>query len=232
MKKITLFFAALAVAFSSANAQVVFGNYCKTTNVFTAGGTSIGEPGGARPAVNPSCLSFAVQVDNFDLIAALDKDDRYTLAFAGVRNGTQASDHFEFNGIRMIKAPGDDYVFYIEEWDLGAIGTGSDAPHIHSELIVASTAEANEAGFEFWWDDNTTAFGWTPTYKYLGQYNVNNTVCTGLGNCGGTGIEDVLVEDAEIVAYYNLLGQKLAGEPTSGIFIVKLSNGKSVKIAK
>lgn len=53
--------------------------------------------------------------------------------------------------------------------------------------------------------------------------------------CGTIGIYNPFVDanaDAVIVGYYTMLGQKLDKEPASGMFIVKYSNGKSVKVVK
>ncbi|MDR0871882.1 MAG: hypothetical protein LBN27_00240 [Prevotellaceae bacterium] len=48
------------------------------------------------------------------------------------------------------------------------------------------------------------------------------------------GIADVIADEAgaEVVGYYSILGAKLPGEPASGIYLVKLSNGKTVKLVK
>ena len=50
----------------------------------------------------------------------------------------------------------------------------------------------------------------------------------------GNGIAEILADEqnADIVAFYSIMGMKLADEPEKGLFIVKFSNGKSVKILK
>ena len=52
--------------------------------------------------------------------------------------------------------------------------------------------------------------------------------------CTGNDIYNPFADnnDAVIVAYYTILGQKLDKEPASGMFIIKYSNGKSVKVVK
>ena len=46
-----------------------------------------------------------------------------------------------------------------------------------------------------------------------------------------TNINNIFADgDAVVVGYYNLLGQKLNEEPTSGFYIIRYSNGKSVKV--
>jgi len=47
-----------------------------------------------------------------------------------------------------------------------------------------------------------------------------------------TGIYDVAANNATATAYYSITGKKLNAEPESGIFIVKYSDGKSVKVVK
>ncbi len=49
-----------------------------------------------------------------------------------------------------------------------------------------------------------------------------------------TGIADIIADsqNATVVAYYSILGAKLPSEPENGIFIVVLSNGKTLKLAK
>jgi len=47
-----------------------------------------------------------------------------------------------------------------------------------------------------------------------------------------TDINETTATPASIVAYYNILGQKLLQEPASGIYIVMYSDGKSVKETK
>ncbi|GHT35275.1 hypothetical protein FACS18945_2580 [Bacteroidia bacterium] len=47
-----------------------------------------------------------------------------------------------------------------------------------------------------------------------------------------TGIYDTAADGATVTGYYSILGAKLSQEPASGVFIVKYSNGKSVKVVK
>ncbi|MDR1761667.1 MAG: calycin-like domain-containing protein [Bacteroidales bacterium] len=47
-----------------------------------------------------------------------------------------------------------------------------------------------------------------------------------------TAIEIIEEANAEIEGFYSLTGQKLSVEPTNGIYIVRFTNGKSVKVAK
>ena len=48
------------------------------------------------------------------------------------------------------------------------------------------------------------------------------------------GIADVIADEqgADVVGYFSILGAKLPGEPASGIYLVKLSNGKTLKLVK
>ena len=47
-----------------------------------------------------------------------------------------------------------------------------------------------------------------------------------------TGIYATAADGAKAVAYYSITGKKLSAEPASGIFIVKYSNGKTIKVVK
>jgi len=47
-----------------------------------------------------------------------------------------------------------------------------------------------------------------------------------------TGIYNTAADGSKAVAYYSITGKKLATEPANGMFIVKYSNGKSVKVVK
>ncbi|MDR0873186.1 MAG: calycin-like domain-containing protein [Prevotellaceae bacterium] len=46
------------------------------------------------------------------------------------------------------------------------------------------------------------------------------------------GLYDTAENGATAVAYYSILGKKLNAEPANGVFIVKYSNGKSLKVVK
>jgi len=46
------------------------------------------------------------------------------------------------------------------------------------------------------------------------------------------GIYDLAADGAVAVGFYSILGAKLSEEPVSGVFIVKYSNGKAVKVVK
>ena len=64
----------------------------------------------------------------------------------------------------------------------------------------------------------------------------NNPVYAAYGDTDicGVGIYDIAPDgsDAVVVGYYTILGQKLSNEPEKGLFIVKYSNGKSIKVLK
>ncbi|MDR0873430.1 MAG: right-handed parallel beta-helix repeat-containing protein [Prevotellaceae bacterium] len=47
-----------------------------------------------------------------------------------------------------------------------------------------------------------------------------------------TGIYEISTDGATAIGYYTILGQKLDKEPASGLFIVRYSNGKSIKVVK
>jgi len=70
--------------------------------------------------------------------------------------------------------------------------------------------------------------------NYIGTFKVPSEKPAMFINsdCKVSGIYDVADDGAVAVAYYNLLGQKLNEEPASGMFIVKYSNGKTVKVLK
>jgi len=223
MKKITLFLVTLVIALG-VNAQagfVAFGYYNLETNEFNLSDANMNMIG---DSINHRCLTFAVLVNHADLLDALNTDpDRLTLAFAAIRNGENREDHFENYNIRMNRCPVDPTVFYICQFDLGRPGTGRHPGyfHIHSGLIVASTYEALEAGFEFWWEDNEAAgFPWNPQHVYLGTYSLNNNNCR---PCDGTAsIANVIAERGEPVAeeLFSLTGATLP-ETARGLVIVR-----------
>ncbi len=49
---------------------------------------------------------------------------------------------------------------------------------------------------------------------------------------GGTGIDNIQANEAEIIGYYSFTGQKLSEEPESGLYIVLYDNGTSEKRIK
>jgi len=261
-------FAVLGMAFGL-NAQVIFGVYSAECGFIASGDDKLGAPDGVFPRVNPSSVTFAFQVNSQVLAGILNEDETLTLALANFRLGdapapTEGIYLFENGaGVRLHRAPGDDLIFYINNYDLkgsgnvlhvvdgqeptviGTVttvmardGISLGVGHFHAQLLVASIDP--EDGY--WWDQSTAA-GWNPgnAYKYMGEWDANASVTTlsqmfrilDAPECA-TGIADVFAaeEGAEIVGYYNLVGQKLANEPAKGIFIVKFSNGKTIKMAK
>jgi hypothetical protein len=49
---------------------------------------------------------------------------------------------------------------------------------------------------------------------------------------GGTGIKEVSADNAKIIGYYSITGQKLAEEPQSGLYIIQYDNGTAEKKLK
>jgi hypothetical protein len=47
-----------------------------------------------------------------------------------------------------------------------------------------------------------------------------------------SGINETSTENAKVIAYYGIMGQKLDHEPDSGIYIIKYDNGKTEKALK
>ena len=250
MKKITLFFAALVVAFSASawNGGFELGTFNPTTKVFT---TNVNPTQIVN--FNPSCLTFAILVYNADALAALDANPTYTMFLNAVRTDDRAGNLFP-NANGSWGAPYENFpmmtrindwtyldgdtedgvVFYICGFDLGT-PEGGFGQHLQTNSVIADedpevrAASTNPDG----WVADAEAAG-LDAYIYLGDTTqaMGPVVSTCVDCLVPSNIPNIFVDDAEIVGFYNLVGQKLAGEPASGIFIVKYSNGKAVKIAK
>ena len=67
-----------------------------------------------------------------------------------------------------------------------------------------------------------------------GKASYNAAINPFTGTVGKNGFADAIAneQNAEVVGFYSILGAKLAGEPASGIYLVKFSNGKTVKLVK
>jgi hypothetical protein len=73
----------------------------------------------------------------------------------------------------------------------------------------------------YWWNQSI-ADGATPTKELSINFAVPEE----------SGIFDTLADGSTVVGYYTILGAKLTQEPENGVFIVKYSNGKAVKVVK
>jgi len=264
MKKITLFFAALAVVFSVSaqdwggvvgnltnGGNAFLGSYDPVTNVFTenTNPTQVVE-------FNPNCFSMAILIELPAVVELCAANPTYTMVMDGVRmnshggdaivfaNGGWGSDQFPI----MTRVDGaldlDGYevggvVFYICGYDLGTI-TGGLTRHLNTNIFLANVCNGDETQGGFWYEMSMAAG--TGGYVYLGddteQMVITSTCPTCTYNDPVDGCESSIANvyasemNAEIVGFYNMLGQKLAGEPEKGMFIVKYSNGKSIKISK
>jgi len=193
MKKITL--KALGIlllsflGFASANAQVTFGTYVSNAFVANTDPTNIG-------VQDPAHVSFAVKVTDATLQGLLDAASDRVLALGSVRVGDGEQNFFANGGIRFTKGNGE-YVYYIEDYDLGDLGVAPHTPvplaegatgHLHSNVFVAGTS--------IWWDECRDQLSWNPAdhYLYLGRYAVPGPVFEG---------EDVATVDIVTIAAYN-----------------------------
>jgi hypothetical protein len=230
------------------------GTFDPTTRMFTKNVNST-----QMIKFNPECLSFAVAIFDNELLTFLGENADYTMFLSAVRtdDGGGANQKIYPNAggsweapyifVEMIRVDnwtysngdlGDGVLFYICGYNLLEVEGAPDAviefgTHLHTNMLIAPMD--NEA-----WGPTTAADAeaeGVSGYCYLGSKNealgtpvTDCVTCTPL-----SGIADTIADEmgnVEIVGYYTLLGQKLAEEPANGIFIVKFSNGKTVKIAK
>jgi len=62
-------------------------------------------------------------------------------------------------------------------------------------------------------------------------YEITTSAAT-VVTCPVVGTYDVAADGSTVVGYFSILGAKLSQEPASGLFLVKYSNGKTVKVVK
>jgi len=215
----------------SANAQtVIFGQYVGGAFVENADNSKIGVN------LNPHCLTFACAIANSQLESIVESDNRLTIAFAGVRNAD--NEYFQNSEFRMVKVTPSNYaaygnIYYVNQLDLGLVPANPTVAggktHLHAQILVSASQAALDAdpNFQYWWDQSTQA-GWNPgnAYQYMGEWSESNTQCAASVPQASSNVEK------EPVAYYTILGVQLSEEPTTGMYIVKYSDGSSAKFVK
>ena len=116
---------------------------------------------------------------------------------------------------RLYKSETDEYTYFANVPALETPLANGTTGEIRFTIIIAAMAK-----WGYWWNNNP-------------MDGVNQT--RGLSvdfATGGTGIETLVADDATIVGYFSITGAKLQAEPANGIFIIKYSNGKAVKVVK
>lgn len=238
MKKITLFFAALAVAFGmnaaeasgnlTDNNNALFGSYNATTNVFTP----LEDPSKIALDVNTNCLTFSILVTKTSLVDFLEANPTYTLAFVDMRSwgGLPAETVFADNATRLVRVDGakapsgadvPGIVFYICQYNLGeASQTLPAAPgnHFGTTYIVASPV-VEEGEPEFWYAESFAHAEELAGFVYLGEIDPANTECE---ECDDVAVEDIFADKGEVVSVelFSILGAKLPAT-AKGLVIAK-----------
>ena len=256
MKKITLFFAALAVTFSVSaalpanltnDANAYLGVFDPVTKKFTENTNET-----QIVNFNPSCFTFAILVYAEDILETAAEHSDYTLFLNAVRtddgkgiysnaNGSWEAPYENFPMMTRVDdwkfdngdAGDEGIVFYICGYDLGTLPGGFQT-HLQTNVVFAPADPEVRAESDNWVADAEGAG--LGGYLYLGDKTqaMGNIVTTCPTCSGGAGIADIIAaeQEADIVGYYSILGAQLAGEPASGIYLVKFSNGKTVKLVK
>jgi uncharacterized repeat protein (TIGR02543 family) len=186
------------------------------------GGVFVNDSGnifGENPLFNADyslqAASPAIDKGNNEYLTEITKDVAGNLR---ISNGTVDMGAYEFQHNYTVTFSGEEINI-----DLQTISNGN---------LATRPANPERAGYDFagWFTDNGT---------FLNEWNFATDIVTQDTTLyakwsSTTGIKNIKAENehAKIVAYYNIMGQKLPQAPASGIYIILYDNGKSEKIIK